>query len=81
MSKNVTIYTGTFTKVNGTNRTMTFIRKGDLPSSMINENTIKNLEGRTGSEVVFDTEARQFRQFNWKTVQGEVSESKTTFTF
>ena len=81
MSKNVTIYTGTFTKVNGTTRTMTFIRKGDLPSNLINETVISNLEGRTGSEVVFDTEARQFRQFNWKTVQGEVSESKTTFTF
>mgnify|MGYP003135235329 CR=1 FL=1 len=81
MSKNVTIYTGTFTKVNGTNRTMTFIRKGDLPSSMVNESTIKNLEGRTGSEVVFDTERRQFRQFNWKTVQGEVTETNSTFTF
>ena len=81
MSKNVTIYTGTFTKVNGATRTMTFIRKGDLPSNLINETVINNLEGRTGCEVVFDTEARQFRQFNWKTVQGEVSESKTTFTF
>ena len=81
MSKNVTIYTGTFTKVNGATRTMTFIRKSDLPSSLINENVINNLEGRTGCEVVYDTERRGFRQFNWKTVQGEVSESKTTFTF
>jgi hypothetical protein len=79
MSKNVTIYTGTFTKVNGATRTMTFIRKGDLPSSLINESVINNLEGRTGCEVVYDS--RGFRQFNWKTVQGEVSESKTTFTF
>ena len=81
MSKSVTIYNGTFTKANGTSRTMTFIRKNDLPSSMINENTIANLEGRTGSEVVFDTEARQFRQFNWNTVKGEVTETRTTFTF
>jgi hypothetical protein len=81
MSKSVTIYNGTFTKVNGSTRTMTFIRKNDLPSSMVNENTIANLEGRTGSEVVYDTEARQFRQFNWNTVKGEVTETKTTFTF
>ena len=81
MSKSVTIYNGTFTKVNGSTRTMTFIRKNDLPSSMVNENTIANLEGRTGSEVVYDTEARQFRQFNWNTVKGEVTETRTTFTF
>ena len=81
MSKNVTIYTGTFTKINGEKRTMKFIRKGDLPSSMVNENTIKDLEGRTGSEVVFDTENRQFRQFNWNTVQGDVTENNSTFTF
>ena len=81
MSKSVTIYNGTFTKVNGSSRTMTFIRKNDLPSSMVNENTIADLEGRTGSEVVYDTEARQFRQFNWNTVKGEVSETQTTFTF
>ena len=81
MSKNVTIYTGTFTKINGEKRTMKFIRKGDLPSSMVNESTIKNLEDRTGSEVVFDTENRQFRQFNWNTVQGDVTETSSTFTF
>ena len=81
MSKNVTIYTGTFTKINGEKRTMSFIRKGDLPSSMVNEDTIKNLEDRTGSEVVFDTENRQFRQFNWNTVQGDVTETSSTFTF
>jgi len=81
MSKNVTIYTGTFTKVNGATRTMTFIRKSDLPSSLINETVINNLEGRTGCEVVYDTESRNFRQFNWNTVKGEVSESRTTFTF
>ena len=48
---------------------------------MVKENTIKELEGRTGSEVVFDTENRQFRQFNWNTVQGDVTETNSTFTF
>jgi len=81
MSKSVTIYNGTFTKVNGTVRNMTFIRKSDLPSSLVNEGVIADLEGRTGSEVVYDTERRQFRQFNWNTVKGEVTETQTTFTF
>ena len=66
MSKSVTIYNGTFRKLNGSTRNMRFIRRQDLPSSMVNEDTIRTLEGKTGNEVVFDTERREFRQFNWK---------------
>ena len=81
MSKSVTIYNATFRKLNGQTRNMSFIRKSDLPSSMVNENTISTLEGKTGSEVVFDTEKRQFRQFNWNTVEGDVTKTSTTFSF
>ena len=81
MSKSVTIYNGTFRKLNGSTRNMRFIRRQDLPSSMVNEDTIRTLEGKTGSEVVFDTERREFRQFNWNTVEGEVTETQTTFNF
>ena len=81
MSKSVTIYNGTFRKLNGSTRNMRFIRRQDLPSSMVNEDTIRTLEGKTGSEVVYDTEHREFRQFNWKTVEGEVTETHTTFNF
>ena len=81
MSKNVTIYTGTFTKINGEKRTMNFIRQADLPSSMVNADTISEMQQKTGNEVVFDTDKRQFRQFNWNTVRGNVSEKQTTFTF
>ncbi len=78
---NVTIFNGTFQKLNGERRTMRFIRKSDIPSSMINEETIKTLEGKTGNEVVYDVDARQFRQFNWKTVEGDVTRTDSTFDF
>jgi len=81
MSKSVTIYSGTFRKLNGQTRKMSFIRKSDLPSSMVNESTISNLEGKTGNEVVYDTDKRGFRQFNWNTVEGSVTETQTTFNF
>jgi|TARA_Y100000114_G_scaffold152790_1_gene171663 hypothetical protein len=81
MSKSVTIHTGTFRKINGQSRTMRFIRKSDLPSSMVNESTISDLEGKTGSEIVYDVEAKGFRQFNWNTVVGSVTETPSTFNF
>ena len=80
-NSNVTIFNGTFQKLNGERRTMRFIRKSDLPSPMINEATIRNLEGKTGNEVVYDVDARGFRHFNWKTVEGQVLETKSTFNF
>jgi len=81
MSKSVTIYNGTFRKLNGQKRTMSFIRRADLPSSMVYESTISNLEAKTHNEVVYDTEKRAFRQFNWKTVEGDVTETSTRFEF
>ena len=81
MSKSVTIYNGTFRKLNGHRRTMRFIRKSDLPSSMVNESTISTLEGKTGNEVVYDIDKREFRQFNWNTTEGQVSETSSTFNF
>ena len=81
MSKSVTIYNGTFRKLNGQSRTMRFIRKSDLPTSMVNENTIADLEGKTGNEVVYDVDKRGFRQFNWNTTEGQVTETSTTFNF
>ena len=78
---NVTIFNGTFQKRNGDRRTMRFIRKSDLPSAMVNESTISTLEGKTGAEVVYDIDARAFRQFNWKTVEGDVTKTSSTFNF
>ena len=81
MSKSVTIYNGTFRKLNGQRRTMRFIRKTDLPTNMVNESTISTLEGKTGNEVVFDVDKREFRQFNWNTTEGKVTETSSTFNF
>jgi hypothetical protein len=81
MSKSVTIYNGTFRKLNGQSRTMRFIRKNDLPTSMVNESTISTLEGKTGNEVVYDVDKRGFRQFNWNTAEGQVTETATRFEF
>ena len=78
---NVTIYNGTFRKLNGQRRTMRFIRKADLPSNMINESTISTLEGKTGNEVVYDVDKREFRQFNWNTTEGQVTETSSVFNF
>ena len=80
-NSNVTIFNGTFRKLNGQTRTMRFIRKSDIPSSLVNESTIRNLEGKTGAEVVYDIDARGFRQFNWQTVEGEVTKTSSTFNF
>ena len=78
---NVTIYNGTFRKLNGQRRTMRFIRKTDLPTNMVNESTISTLEGKTGNEVVYDVDKREFRQFNWNTAEGKVTETSSTFNF
>ena len=78
---NVPIYNGTFRKLNGQRRTMRFIRKADLPSNTINESTISTLEGKTGNEVVYDVDKREFRQFNWNTTEGQVTETSSTFNF
>jgi len=80
-NSNVTIFNGTFRKQNGETRSMRFIRKSDLPASMVNEVIISNLESKTHSEVVYDIDKRGFRQFNWKTVEGDVSETSSTFNF
>ncbi len=81
MSKNVTIFTGTFTKQNGESRTMNFIRQANLPSSMINSSTINELQKKTGSEVVYDVDHKEFRLFNWNTLQGQIQQKTTDYSF
>jgi len=71
---NYVVYTGTFTKQDGTQRTMRFVRSQDLPQSVFTEtqrqNSKRNL--KEGYEIVFDIERNGFRAFNWNTTQGEV---------
>ena len=71
---NYVVYTGTFTKQDGTQRTMRFVRSQDLPQNVFTEtqrqNSNRNL--KEGYEIVFDIERNGFRAFNWNTTQGEV---------
>ena len=55
--------------------------RSDLPSSLVNEGTIRTMEQKTGAEIVYDVDARAFRHFNWKTVEGQVLATKSTFNF
>ena len=79
VSKTVTIYTGTFTKANGDSRTMNFIRSEDLPSEMQSDR--KTSSDRRSTEVVFDIDKKQFRNFNLKTVHGSVSSRQGSYSF
>ena len=77
---NCTVYTGTFTKTNGENRTMTFVRTNELPSNVYSgPSTID--ESRSGREVVYDLKAKGFRTYNWKTTTGPVTETSEVVEF
>ena len=65
-------YTGTFTTKGGQTRTMTFVRQGDMPSSLF-EGKQQPHQSQTGQEVVYDVNAKGFRTFNWATAHGTVN--------
>ena len=76
------VYTGTFTKQDGTTRTMRFIRSQDVPRSQFkNPASTMNHNLREGYEVVYDIERRGFRAFNWNSTIGEVTSQETSFEF
>ena len=77
-----TQYTGTFRKVDGTTRTMSFIKTSDLPYTHFSSNQIKGNKSRDGkTEVVWDTQLRDFRRFNHSTKVGQLSEQKVKYSF
>ncbi len=77
-----TQYTGTFTKVDGTQRTMSFIKTQDLPHTHFSSNQIKGNTSRDGKTmVVYDTQLRTFRRFNNSTQVGSLVESKVQYSF
>ena len=78
-----TQYTGTFTKKDGSQRTMSFIKVQDLPSSMVS-NTNNESGGTNASsttQVVYDTQARGFRSFNYGTQVGQLTERQVHWSF
>ena len=80
---NYVVYTGTFTKQDGTQRTMRFVRSQDLPQNIFTDtqrqNSSRNL--KEGYEIVFDIERNGFRAFNWNTTQGEVASQEQHVDF
>ena len=78
---NVTIYNGTFRKANGEFRTMNFIRGKDLPLTLNGKSVVQEVQKSGSTELVYDTDKREFRRFNWETVEGNVTTTETTFNF
>jgi hypothetical protein len=74
-----TQYTGTFTKKNGSTRTMDFIKVQDLPKGMVNESKTTNKDSST--QVVYDTSARGFRTFNYGTQVGQITQKMVNYSF
>jgi len=79
---NYTQYTGTFTKADGSTRTMSFIKTSDLPRTHFSTNQIKGNTSRDGKTiVVYDTHLRDFRRFNKSTQIGKITEQKVQYSF
>ena len=77
---NTMVHTGTFTKADGSKRTMRFVRWGDIPSTF--KGNARGLNVKQGDiETVYDVEAHGYRSFNNKTVVGTISSIQETVTF
>jgi len=77
-----TQYTGTFTKKDGSRRTMNFIKVDDLPSNMISESHRKGqTSSQSSSQVVYDTQAGGFRTFNFGTQVGSITSRDVSLSF
>ena len=77
-------YNGTFTKKNGEARTMRFIRITDIPDKFITaqiKGTGRKPTLAEGMELVWDLDTNAFRMFNWKTVEGNVTELEVDSPF
>ena len=78
IQSNVTVHTGTFTKLNGQQRTMRFVKYEDVPVS-IRGSKIRAMS--SGFETVYDIESKGFRTFNNATVIGEVTSRTESVNF
>jgi len=75
---NTTVHTGTFTKADGSKRTMRFVRFSDIPSSYRGDRSPRS---NGNIETVYDVDAKGYRTFNNGTVVGSISSSKEVVTF
>ena len=74
-----TQYTGTFTKTDGSTRTMNYIHVSDLPSSRFSQK--QRTESAGDMKTVWDTDKHGFRTFNWNTAKGNVSQKMINYSF
>ena len=79
-------YTGTFTKKDGTQRTMNFIRISELDEQQktkigLTSDRSGKQQGylQPGLEIVFDLDERNFRTFNWNATTGQVQQQQMEF--
>ena len=75
---NTTVHTGTFTKADGSQRTMRFVRFSDIPASYRGD---KAPRSNGNIETVYDVDAQGYRTFNNGTIVGSLSSSKEVVTF
>ena len=77
------IYTGTFTKQDGTQRTMRFIRSRDVPQSQFRTPAGATMSRtlREGYEIVYEIERKGIRAFNGNSTSGEVTSQETQYDF
>ena len=74
-----TQYTGTFTKTDGSTRTMNYIQVSDLPSSHFSSKQRKESSG--DMQTVWDTDKHSFRTFNRSRIVGSVKSSSVSYSF
>ena len=74
-----TQHTGTFTKTDGSTRTMNYIQVSDLPSSRFSTKQRKESSG--DMKTVWDTDAHGFRTFNRSRVVGSVNSKIVNYSF
>jgi len=74
-----TQYTGTFTKTDGTTRTMNYIQVSDLPSSQFSSKQRKESSG--DMRTVWDTDKHGFRTFNRSRIVGSVNSRSVNYSF
>ena len=70
-----TAYEAMYSKKDGSQRQIRFVKVGDLPANVLTENVKGTGKTRTltnGMELVWDIDSKGFRTFNWNTVSGDV---------
>jgi len=79
-------YSGTFSKKDGTSRTMNFLRIAELPDEVKNKiglsastTPTRQVYLQPGFEIVYDLDEKDFRTFNWNAVRGQVAQQQMEF--